>query len=159
MAPGALALVMMMPPQPSPKSVAIGSTCSSGATSTSCPRARKAAAVRSLSACGRVTTRRMLYFPGHDFIRKPVSTFRDHALADEAGRCVTLDRTPGFGADLDRVGARPARSVFARRIAIRVREQPAEVNRVAGNIGMPADRRLAGAVELGQECALAGDRG
>jgi hypothetical protein len=60
---GALALVTITAPQLPARSAAIGSTRISGATKTSCPRARNAVAVRSPSICGRVTTTRMIIYP------------------------------------------------------------------------------------------------
>src|SRR5664280_2988349 len=157
-APGALALVTMTPPQVPERSVATGSTRSSGATNTACPRARKAAAVRSLSVCGRVTTRRMSFFPAHDLFRKPVSTFRDHALVKESGAGLRFEFASRFASDQDRILAKARSGDVVRGGAIRPRDQPAEMNRIAGNIGVTADRRLAGAVEHREKGALAGKR-
>src|SRR5665213_3858934 len=157
MAPGALALVMMMPPQPSPKSVAIGSTCSSGATSTSCPRARNAAAVRSLSACGRVTTTRMSFYPAHDLIRKPVPTFRDHALIKKSRAGNLFQGAAGVGADGDRIVAAAGHRGFMRGAAVRLGDQATELQPAARQRGVAGDRRIAGAVELGEKRALASD--
>src|SRR5664279_4160841 len=157
-APGALALVTMTPPQVPERSVATGSTRSSGATNTACPRARKAAAVRSLSVCGRVTTRRMSFFPAHDLFRKPVSTFRDHALVKESGAGLRFEFASSFAAYHDRILTQARSGDIVRGGPIRPRDQPAEVNSFAGNIGMPADRRLAGAVEHTEERTLAGKR-
>ena len=62
-------------------------------------------------------------------------------------------------APISMASARGPRALCSqRRLAVRMREQPAEADRVAGNIGMAADRRLAGAVEHREECALAGNR-
>src|SRR3989304_2598553 len=81
------------------------------------------------------------------------------ALIKEAGASETLEFVSGFGADLARVLARAGSGDVVSGSAVRPRDQAAELQRVARQRGVPGDRRLAGAVKLGQEGTLAGNRG
>ena len=77
----------------------------------------------------------------------------------KSGTGETLQFVSGFGADLARILAMAGAGDVVRGGAVRPRDQAAELQRVARQRGVAGDRRLAGAVELGEEGALAGDRG
>src|SRR5205814_894294 len=72
---------------PAPRSAASICTRNSGASSTSCPRARKVAAVRSPSASGRVTSRRTGSRQGEEF-----------------GAAALLELAAGVGAERGSIG-------------------------------------------------------
>src|SRR5665647_467794 len=80
-------------------------------------------------------------------------------LIKKPGTGEPLEFVPGFGADLDRVLAVAGSGDVVSGGAVRPRNQAAEVKRIAGQRGVARDRRLAGAVKLGEEGALAGNRG
>src|SRR6185437_1615247 len=131
---------MMTPPQPPDRSASTGSICISGTFHTLWPRAISAAAVRSAAGSGRVTRTYMI------------------GSIKEPGAGILLECTAGIGADGRRARARAGDRGLMRFAAIRLHDQTAEMQHAARQRGVAADRRLAGAVERGEEGALAGNR-
>src|SRR6516162_11763716 len=119
-----------------------GSTRKSGASVTWWPRARRRAAVRSPSCCGRVTSKRT---PSH--------------RCEEIGARALLELAAGLGAETHGIGggALPLRLEHA--AAVGLGDQAAKAQSPGGDDGVTRDRRAAGAFEHREEGTLGRERG
>src|SRR5690242_1192906 len=143
MARAALALVSATPDQgPLPSSTS-GSVSmrSIGESTIWCPIRRSAAAVRSASACGRVRSTRTICLD-----------------VKEVWAGAPLELAAGVGADRRRIRHSADALGLERLAAVRLHDQPAEMQRAAAQARVSGDRRPTGAVEHGKEGPLAFDR-
>ena len=83
---------------------------------------------------------------------------RSHRSIEKIRAADLLQGAAGFFADPDRVANMAVAGDVVRALAVRSRNEPAEMQRVARQGRVTGERRLARAVERSEKGALAGDR-